>query len=42
LSITKNNISTPAINDIYIANSGLYCLIITTIIKDVSPYSYYF
>lgn len=42
LSITKNNIKTPAINDMYIANSGLYCLIITIIISATRPNSNYF
>ena len=33
----KNIIAIPAIIEIYIANSGLYCLIIIIIINDTSP-----
>lgn len=37
LSTISNIINTPAINDIYTANSGLYCFIIIIIAKDIKP-----
>ena len=39
---TKVNINAPAINDTYIANSGLYCFNIIIIISAISPIPYYF
>ena len=38
----SENIKTPAPTEIYTANSGLYCLIITIKITAIKPNSYYF
>lgn len=41
LSITNTSIIIPAIIDMYIENSGLYCFMIKLIITAHKPYSYY-